>query len=419
MTAIRRGCLAAAAAFTILISAPGHAQETLSLGEALRMSTDRQPALAAYTRTAQAAQSAAIAARQLPDLTLRGGLRGFPVTGDDAFEIDAVDMTMLFIGVGREQVRRSRREAAAIRILAEGQVSLAEQDVLARRIQRDVMLGWTAVVEARQKQELLDILVSKLEARQNLIQAQIPTGVATPADALAIEAEISAVRAELLAAQDAEAAGRAMLARWIGEASERPITSKELPICRPANKQEALALLADHPLIEVARRQTRAAERAIDVARADREPNWGWSALYGKRFGGRSDVVSLEVSIDLPLNRARLQNQRIAEAASLAAAARDRVEDARREVISEFEQAWAQWGAANARLKTARGETLPALDATETALEARVAGGQPALTDVQAVSERFTRTALDAIGYRADLARSTADLLFYLEECTT
>src|SRR3546814_12651452 len=128
-------------------------------------------------------------------------------------------------------------------------------------------------------------------------------------------------------------------------------------------------------------------------------------------------MVTLQVTIDLPLNKARLQNRRIAEASELAAAARDRAEDTRREVVSDFEQAWAQWSAANARLTTTLGDTLPALEAVERALEARVAGGQPALTDVQAASERTTRTALEVIAQRPALAPATAAFSSHFEAC--
>src|SRR3546814_20589562 len=121
---------------------------------------------------------------------------------------------------------------------------------------------------------------------------------------------------------------------------------------------------------------------------------------------------TLQVTIDLPLNKARLQNRRIAEASELAAAARDRAEDTRREVVSDFEQAWAQWSAANARLTTTLGDTLPALEAVERALEARVAGGQPALTDAQAASERNNRTALAVIDQRAAPPRPSHALSF-------
>ena len=414
-----RGSVAVALAFAVAQPQPifAQAQANLSLDEALALSIERQPALNAFARTARAAEEAAVAARQLPDPQLTIGIQNLPVTGSEAFDLSADFMTMKSIGIMRTQVREAKRDAASARYLAEAAVSLAEQDVLARRIQREVMLGWIEVIEAQQKREVLGLLVEKLEARQSLVEGGILDGSATPADVIAIEADISAARGEMLAAKDAEAAGRAMLARWIGDAAQRPLSTNQLPICRPSNKQLALAAVAEHPLIEVARRRETVAERSIDIARAERKPDWGWSAMYGQRGGGRSDMVTLQVTIDLPFNKSRLQNRRIAEASELAAAARDRAEDTRREVVSDFEQAWAQWSEANARLTTALSDTLPALEAVERALEARVAGGQPAVTDVQAASERTTRTVLDAIEQRAALARASADLSFYAEEC--
>ena len=412
-----RASVVTALALALAQPQPALAQATLTLDEALALSVERQPALSAFTRTARASEEAAVAARQLPDPQLTIGIQNLPVTGSEAFDLNDDFMTMKSIGIMRTQVRETKREAASARYLAEAAVSLAEQDLLARRIQREVMLGWIAVIEAQQKREVLNFLIEKLEGRQSLVEDSILDGTATASDVIAIEAEISAARAELLAAQDAEAAGRAMLARWIGDAAQRPLSTNQLPICRPSDKQRVLSTVADHPLIEVAQRRETVAERAIDIARADRKPDWGWSAMYGQRGGGRSDMVTLQVTIDLPLNKSRLQNRRIAEASELAAAARDRVEDTRREVVSDFEQAWAQWSAANARLTTTLGDTLPALEAVERALEARVAGGQPALTDVQAASERTTRTALEVIDQRAALARASADLSFYVEEC--
>src|SRR3546814_3658733 len=79
-------------------------------------------------------------------------------------------MTMKSIGIMRTQVREAKRDAASARYLAEAAVSLAEQDVLARRIQREVMLGWIEVIEAQQKREVLNFLIEKLEARQSLVE---------------------------------------------------------------------------------------------------------------------------------------------------------------------------------------------------------------------------------------------------------
>ena len=72
-----------------------------------------------------------------------------------------------------------------------------------------------------------------------------------------VEAAEGAVRTMLplglLAPLYVATAGRAMLARWIGDAAQRPLSTKQLPICQPSNKQLALAAGAEHPLLEVER----------------------------------------------------------------------------------------------------------------------------------------------------------------------
>src|SRR3546814_10808084 len=127
-------------------------------------------------------------------------------------------MRLKTISFMRTTVREAKREAASSRYLAEAAGSLAVQDVLARRIQREVMLGWIEVITAQQKREVLSFLIEKLEGRQSLVEDSILDGTATPADVIAIKAELSAARAELPAAPDAEPAGPERLARWTGYA---------------------------------------------------------------------------------------------------------------------------------------------------------------------------------------------------------
>jgi cobalt-zinc-cadmium efflux system outer membrane protein len=411
-----RRAVAAAMAIVSAFASTAFAQAPLSLDEALRMSLERQPALEAYTRTARASTEASIAARQLPDLHLSFGVQNLPVTGSEAFSSTADDMTMRTIGIGREQVRRSRRDAAASRILAEGEVTLAEQQLMVLRIQREVMLGWIAVLEAQQKQVILHALIERLEARMNAIEDHVSTGRATPADVVAVRAEIGAARADLAAASGDEGVGRAALARWIGDGADMRLTGG-MPICQPPARQQSLARLGDHPMLDVARRQNVVADRAIDLARANSAPDWSWSVMYGQRVGNRSDMVGFGVSIDLPFNRSHLQDRRISEASELAAAARDRTEDTRHELLAGFDRALAQWTAAEARLNATTNETLPALRAAERALEARYAGGGGDLESILVARERTTRTSLEEAEQRATMARISADILYYVGGC--
>ena len=390
----------------------------ITIDEALRLSLSDQPGLDAFGHTSRAFEQAAVAAEQLPDFRLSGGVQNFPVTGNDALSFSAERMTTRFIGIGRRQTPGARRRADSARLRAEASATDAERELFARRIEREVLIAWTAIIEAQEQQTVLQNLIDERQARYAGAEANIPTGRASSADAIVARAEIAATRAEIEQARGDEAAGRAALSRWIGEAAQRPLAGY-MPICRVTNIGLARDSINEHPQLEVARRRNSVADRAIEVARGDRQPEWGWSVVYGNRAGGLSDLLGVELSIDLPFNRGNLQDRRVAEAGENAAAARYRLEDSRRELLAELDQAIARLNAAEARLRTTAEQTYPALRAAEQAQEARFEGGGGSLESVLIASDRTTRITLDLVKQRADVARASADLYFYTDECAS
>ena len=303
------------------------AEPILTLNEAVDVSLGDQPSAAAFEREADASEQAAIAARTLPDPQLTLGTQNLPVTGRMAFDPSADFMTMHTIGIMREQVRRSKREAEAARLRAEAVVSRTEATVQERRIARDVMVAWINAVEAQAKQRLLDRIMEDLSVAYRVMVAGVPTKGSTPADALQMQAEISLARAQLADAQGQEQRARAELSRGMGSAAQRPLPNSIPAVALPANAQKAVDL-SIHPQIRLADAQEQAALRQVDVARRERKPNLTWSAMYGWR-PDLGDMVTVGVTIPLQINRSRLQDRRIAEASARADAARLRAEDAR------------------------------------------------------------------------------------------
>lgn len=403
---------------TVIVATPLFAQraDTLTVEEALRLSIEGQPRLSSFDRTANAFEESAVAAEQLPDFRFFGGIRGFPVTESSAFSYSSEPFTASFIGISRRQTPRARRQAESARLLAEASTLEAERELFARRIEREVLLAWTSVIEAQERQGLLQSLIEEREGRYSAAEAGIATGRSNSADAIAARADIASIRAEVADARGAEQEGRAALSRWIGAAAERPL-SGHLPICRVSERELARESLSGHPLLVLAQSRNTVADRAFDVARADRQPEWGWSVRYEQRGRGQSDFIGVELSIDLPLNRARLQDRRVAEASELAAASRDRFEDNRRELLASLEGAMAQFDASEARLRTTAEEIYPALRGAEQAQEARFAGGGGSLESLLLAGDRVTRAALDLVEQRANVARASADLYFYTDEC--
>lgn len=411
--------LATAAALALMCSSAAFAQHgggavagpTLSISEAVAIASGDQPTIAAFESEAVASEQAAIAAGTLPDPQLMLGIRDFPVTGNNAFSPTADNFTMYTIGVMREQVRRSRREAQASQLRAEALVSRAEASAQDRRIQRDVMIAWINVVEAAAKQRLLDRLIGDLRAGHEVMEAGIPTGASTPALALQAQAEIALAEAELAEARGQEARARADLARWIGPAAQRPLANAVPVLELPAAALSAHPPITGHPHVALAEAQEQAAQRQVEVTRRERGADPTWSAMYGFRpeFG---DLVSVQVTIPLQINRRRVQNPRIAGAQARADAARFRVQDVNRELSAAHGAALADYRGAQAQLDIITNQAIPALEASFEAAEARYASGQGTLELPFTVVRQYVETNIQSIEQQARRARAAAELIY-------
>ena len=386
-------------------------EPVLSVQEVLALASSAQPSVAAYQSDAIAADRAAVAARSLPDPQLSLGVQDFPVSGRLAFSPTRDDFTMYNIGIMREQVRRSKREAAAAQLKAEALVSreqASEQDL---QIRHDATIAWINAVEAAAKQRLLRRIIGDLQTGQTIMEAGVPTGASSPALALEAQAEVSLAQAQLAEARGDEARARAQLARWIGPAAQRPLPDAVpdfgLPAAMPMDRMEG------HPHIRVAEAQEQAAERQVEVAQTQRRPDLSWSLTYSWRpdFG---DYVSAQVSIPLQINRHNLQDRKITEAQARDDAARLRLEDMRRDLAGQYATAIADYQAADAQLDSLFKGAIPSLEASFKAAEARYAGGQGSLDLPLNIVRRYVETNVQLVEQEGKRARAAAEILYLM-----
>lgn len=374
------------------------------------MARNDQPTISAFGRDAEASEQAAFAARALPDPQLIVGVTDFPVTGDRAFSPTADNFTMYTIGVMREQVRRSKREAEASRLRAEAFVSRAQATAQERRIGREVVLAWLNAVEAQAKQRLLERLISDLNVGHQVMEAGIPTGGSTPALALQMQAEIALAEAQQAGARAQEARARAQLARWIGGAAQRPLPT-QIPALEFSRGDAGAVGIGSHPEVVVSEAQEQAARRQIDVAQADTKRDLSWSVMYGWRpdFG---DLVTAQVTIPLLINKAQRQNRRIAEAGARADAALLRAQDTRRELDGAYQAALADYRGADAQLAIITGKAIPSLEASFQAAEARYGAGQGSLELPLTIVRRYVEVTIQSIEEQARRARAATELTY-------
>lgn len=364
---------------SLLISLWAHAEPTLSLDEAIQLASNNQPLLESLDAAASASREAAVAAGQLPDPKLKFGVLNLPVTGSDAARLDRDDMTMSTIGVMQDVVPRSKREAAARTMEAASGQYQAEKSSIARTIRRDVALAWLNVFEAERRRELYQQAANEMAAERKVMLSQVSTSGTQAGEVFKLDAELSMLHDKRLMALRDERVTRASLARWIGAAAQRPLGA--LPMAM-ADSPTARDALEQHPAVRNAQQMEMVAQSEADQAKAGRDLDWSWEVMYGKRRSDLSDMVSVQVAIDLPWDRANRQDKRLAEKLLLVEKARKLTEDRKRELGAELENALAERDIANLREQEHQQRLIPAARARLQLAQATYGAGKGSLAEI-------------------------------------
>ena len=358
------------------------AEVALTLAETIQLATQGQPLLQSLDDAAASSREASIAEGQLPDPKIKFGVINLPITTRDALRYNRDDQTMVNVGISQDVIPLKKRVLASSRMLAEADQFQTEQVATARTIERDVALAWLDVYEAQRKYELYQRLIGDMAAERKILVANVSSGGAKTSDVLQMDTEVSMTNEKRIFAQRDERKARAVLARWIGKAASRSISSA-LPVMKSSLSNDANhSALEQHPLLRNAYQTEKVAQFNVDSAQANLERNWGWEVSYGKRFNDRSDMLSFQVSIDLQLDRANRQDRRTAEKLVLVEKAHKLTEDKRRELSAELENAMADAEAAKARENEHITKLIPNVQAKLSIAQAGYASGKESIGDV-------------------------------------
>lgn len=396
----RIGAAAIAAAITAYAGSAG--AEPLTFGAALERATAEAPSLRGRAAGVSAAQAAAVAADRLPDPTLDLGIRDFPVTGPDAWTLNRDDFTMTTIGVSQQFINPAKRRARAARASAEIGIAEAGARVELRSVRLQTALAWVDLLYAEKRLEQLTLLDGSLHDLQATVAARLASGSARPSQALEpdqLRAQVNDRRAELSANV---AKARATLTRFTGDPNPEVVGSPpELNVDRAT----LLAGAATLPSLRAMDAQTVAADADTQLARADKRPDWKVSASYGRREPNYGDLVSVGVSIDLPLFSRRRQDPKIAAASNEAERVRFDRTAAEREVLAALESDLADHLMHHQRLDNARNTLVPLANKRAILDRDSYAAGKLDLGSALLSSLALAEAEIDALAREADVAR--------------
>jgi outer membrane protein TolC len=326
-------------------------------------------------------------------------------------------MTMRRIGVAQEFPRGEKRELKGRR--AEHQLAREEATLGDTRaaLRRDVATTWMERYYAEQMIKVVDEVHAETLLQRDAVQAVVAASRAAVVERLSLDITLQMLldrRAEF-AKQAARA--QAMLTRWLGEAARRPLAPPPIATnVAPANHTQAEAHSQDHPHLQSLARQIDVAQSEADLAKASTKPDWGLELSYAQRGPAYSNMLSVQVSIDLPLFADRRQNREAAARLAQVDQARALREDALRQHVAEEAAARADWEAATARLKRFDESLLPLASERISLALAAYRSGSGSLSAVLDARRMALDLRLQKLQLAADQSRAYAQVIYFLPE---
>ena len=314
----------------------------LSLDEASGLSLVDQPILTGREAVINADEREAIAAAQLPDPKLSSGLKELPIDTGEAFSVRRDNFTEFTVGLSQEFPRADKRRLRGERKRLEADTERAALHNDRRALRRDASLAWLDVYEAEQGLTLSRQLTSEAALQVQSLEKDYGNGKASQADW-----EAAKVDADLVADKEHDWLHRSLrlraeLARWIGEAAQRPLANELSLPAVPGTLPELLAAADHHPVIDVLDKQIETSATDIDLARQAYKPDFSVEGYVAYR-PGFSDFVGIQVTIDLPFFTKNRQDSGLAAAFQRSHASADRKEDLLRQLHAQVSQEYLDW----------------------------------------------------------------------------
>ncbi|CAN7762846.1 TolC family protein [Pseudorhodoferax sp. LjRoot39] len=305
------------------------AASPLTLDQALVLAVQRSEAARAARAGVISANETARAAGQLPDPTLRVGVDNLPVTGGDRFSTTRESMTMKRIGFSQEWVsadKRAARQAAADAMASRESVSV---QVAAAEVRMQTVLAYLDVYFASEALKLTTQTQHHVQEELEAAKGRLLSAAANSQEVLALTSARGVAEDDTAEVLQQERGARVALERWVG------ISPDELAAPVGLSNIGEESYVANHPAVLAAQRDIQLARQEATVAAANRKPNWSWEVSYGQR-SGYSDMVSVGVSIPLPVAPAQRQDRDTAAKVALVDKAEANLVEASRVATAEF-----------------------------------------------------------------------------------
>lgn len=300
----RRGFMLSCLLWGGLSAASLASASPLSFDSALEIAKERAPELAADRASIQSAEELVGPADALPDPRLLLGVANLPISGPDAGSFNSSSMTASTVGISQAIPHRAKREARIALATASVGNAEAQRHLTRLALQQDVAQAWLERYHLDRKLNELDALDQENRILRQTVSALVASGEAQPADRVRAKQAQAALadRRNDLEAQRLEA--NASLYRHLDQAT--PVLAGAPPVY-PLNPDTLRQNLAHTPAMQALNAQSRTMQARVEDANAQTKPDLALAVTYQQRPERFGDMVSAQVSFDLPVFSASRQ----------------------------------------------------------------------------------------------------------------
>lgn len=402
----------------LLAAGAAHAQQPpFTLDAALQSATDHSASMQAAQASVRASSEAAVKAGQLPDPMLKAGIDNLPVNGGQRFTVGQDFMTMRRIGIEQEWVSGDKRRLRSA--LANEQLGRERAGYLAQlaSVRQQTATAWLNAVYAKQALALQQALLDHMNHEFDATKASYRGAKASAADVVQARAMLAQTQDQWLKARQVYQTALIALSRWTA------VPASDVTGTPPAPESFVSSLPPDElrvsqPALIAAADDIAVAEADTAVANSERRPNWTWEVAFQQRGGAYSNMVSVGVTIPLPLNRRNRQNRDVAEKAELATKARLMYEDTLRQVQADIRTQSETLASGRERIANLSASLLPAADQRVQLANAAYRAGTGSLADTFAARRAQLDAQLQVLDLRRDVSQTWAQLEYQVVPST-
>ena len=309
----------------------------LTMEEAVRLAAVDQPLLTAREAKIHAEDQQAVAAAQLPDPKLSGGLKELPINTAEALSTSRDNFTEFTIGLSQDFTRSDKRRLNGARKQLEANADRAALVNDQRMVYRDASFAWLDLYEAERALELTRRLSAEGALQVQSLEKDYSNGKAPQSEWIAAKVEAGLVDDKAHDWLHHALRARAGLARWIGNEAQRPI-AESLAMPGISSTLPSLIALSDHhPVVATLDSQIQASATDVALARQSYKPDFSIELYYAYRREF-SDFVGIQFTVGLPYFTKDRQDRGLAAALEQSRASEERKRDLLRELHAQVSQ---------------------------------------------------------------------------------